>query len=166
MSFLPVERIVHGATNSPTSALHTQLLREIEFAKKRWNLTCAIRLPHLLRAPGDVDMFQLEEWTPNFVSTRRVVAPPIVLDGRAPAGDLDGRIVLIRAADPGYDWIFGHPIAGLVTQYGGIASHMAIRAAEVGLPAALGGGDHIFERVRGARLIELDSVSRKVRPIE
>jgi hypothetical protein len=162
ISFLPIERIEHGATDSPNSAARMQFRREIEFAKKRWNLTCAIRIPHLVRSPEDVDAFQLEEWTPNFVSTRRVVAPPVFLNDPAVAGGLDGHIVLIRAADPGYDWIFGHAIAGLVTQFGGVASHMAIRAAEFGLPAAIGCGEVIFEKLRLASLVELDCVNQRV----
>jgi hypothetical protein len=165
ISFLPIERIERGATDSLTGAVQMESRRHIEFFKKRWNLTCAIRLPHLVRSPQDVDAFQLEEWTPNFVSTRRVVAPPVRLQGGLPAEPLEGRIVLIEAADPGYDWMFGHRIAGLVTQYGGIASHMAIRAAEFGLPAAIGCGELIFGRLRGARLIELDCMNRKVNGI-
>ena len=165
MSFVPVERIARGATDSPTGAARAQLKREIEFARKRWQLTCAVRLPHLLASPDELDAFALEEWTPNFVSSRRVTAAPAVLDGRAAPGDLAGRIVLIRAADPGFDWIFGHPIAGLVTQHGGVASHMAIRAAEFGLPAAIGCGELIFERLRHARLIELDAMHRQIRAI-
>ena len=166
VSFLPIERIASGATDSPTGAAQTQLKREIEFAKKRWNLTCVIRLPHLVRRPGDVDGFQMEEWTPNFVSSQRVVAAPIVLDGPLPPTELNGRIVLIRAADPGYDWLFSHSIAGLVTQYGGVASHMAIRAAEFGLPAAIGCGELIYERLHDARLVELDCVAKRVNAIQ
>lgn len=166
LSFLPIERIVRWAVESPSGATRAHLRREMEFAKKRWNLTCALRLPHLVRSPDDVEAFQLEEWTPNFVSNRRVVAAPIVLDGRMPQGTLDGRIVLIRAADPGFDWIFGHAIAGLVTQYGGVASHMAIRAAEFGLPAAIGCGELLFERLRAARLIELDGITRTIKVVQ
>ena len=165
MSFLPLERIISAATDSPSGATTTQLRREIEFAKKRWNLTSAIRLPHLVRTPEDVDAFQLEAWSPNFVSRQRIVAPPVVLDGSVATGRLAGKIVLVRAADPGYDWIFGHAIAGLVTQFGGVASHMAIRAAEFGLPAAIGCGELIFERLMGAELIELDCGNRRVNTI-
>ena len=32
--------------------------------------------------------------------------------------DFFGKIVLIPQADPGYDWLFGHKIAGLITKYG------------------------------------------------
>lgn len=165
MSYVPIELLARCATNSASAALKMEFRRSIEFHRKRWNLTCAIRLPHLLRSVGDVDAFQLAEWTPNFVSNRRVVASPAVLEGGAAPDPLEGRIVLIRAADPGYDWIFGQPIAGLITQYGGVASHMAIRAAEFGLPAAIGCGEIIFERLRQARLIELDCASKRVRAV-
>jgi phosphohistidine swiveling domain-containing protein len=166
MSFLPVERILHGVTDSATAAMEAQLEREIGFAMKRWQLTCSIRLPHLVTSSKDVDSFHVEEWSPNFVSRQRVIAPPVILDDMSGTDGLDGKIVLVRAADPGYDWIFGHAIAGLVTQYGGVASHMAIRAAEFGLPAAIGCGELIFERLRHSRLLELDCANKRINPVQ
>ena len=56
---------------------------------------------------------------------------------------IDGCIVLIESADPGFDWIFSHAITGLVTKYGGANSHMAVRCAEFGLPAAIGCGERL-----------------------
>ena len=165
MSFLPVDLVVRGAKESANNAFGTELRRTIEFNKKRWNLTCAIRLPHLVCSKSDVFDFHMEEWTPNFISTQRVVAPTVVLEAGLPVESLEGRIVLIRAADPGYDWIFSHRIAGLITEFGGVASHMAIRAAEFGLPAAIGCGELVFDRLRSARLVELDCTSKKVRAV-
>jgi hypothetical protein len=165
MSFLPIDLVIRGAKDSANSAVRTEFRRTVEFNKKRWDLTCAARLPHLVRSKDEVAAFQLEEWTPNFISTSRVVAPLAFLDAGLPPESLDGRIVIIRAADPGYDWIFSHPIAGLITEFGGVASHMAIRAAEFGLPAAIGCGELIFERLCDARLVELDCASKKVRAI-
>ena len=162
MSFLPVDQVVRGALDSPSGAVRMEFRRSIEFNKKRWGLTAAIRLPHLVRSLDDLSAFRQESWTPNFVSSKRVVAPPAVLETGSPTASLKDRIVLIRAADPGFDWIFGHPIAGLVTEYGGVASHMAIRAAEFGLPAAIGCGELIFNRLLSARLIELDCTSKRV----
>lgn len=165
MSFVPIDLVLRGATESASPALAAELVRAANHHRKRWSLTSAIRLPHVVRGAADVAAFELEEWSPNFISTRCVVAAPVLLDGAAPAEPLDGKIVLIRAADPGYDWIFGHRIAGLVTQFGGVASHMSIRAAEFGLPAAIGCGELIFARLQGAPLIELDCASRKVRAL-
>lgn len=163
MSFLPIDLIARNGTDSATGAVRNEWQRSIEFCKKRWNLTVALRLPDLITSPSDIYVFQLAEWTPNFVSSKRVVASSVILDGAANPVSLEGRVVLIRGADPGFDWIFGHPIAGLVTQYGGVASHMAIRAAEFGLPAAIGCGEIIFESLRRARLVELDCINKKIR---
>ena len=68
---------------------------------------------------------------PNYVGSGRVSAKVERLSNQALADDsmdLEGKILLIPQADPGFDWIFGHNIAGLVTMYGGGNSHMAIRA--------------------------------------
>ena len=77
--------------------------------------------------------------------------------------EIGGAIVLIEYADPGFDWIFGQDIAGLVTKYGGANSHMAIRCAEFGLPAAIGCGGRLFERLSGASVIELNCAANIVK---
>ena len=76
--------------------------------------------------------------------------------------DLTGKIILIEKADPGFDWLFAHKIGGLITLYGGVASHMAIRCAELGLPAAIGCGSLVFKFVSGSKTIELDCSSRQI----
>ena len=68
--------------------------------------------------------------------------------------DLQGKIVLIPSADPGYDWIFSHGIGGFVTMYGGANSHMAIRAGELGIPAAVGVGEKQFQQYKNALYLE------------
>ena len=72
---------------------------------------------------------------------------------------------MIENADPGYDWIFSHNIAGLITMYGGAASHMAIRAGEFQLPAAIGCGESIFNQLRGYNSISLDCANKLIRKI-
>ena len=69
--------------------------------------------------------------------------------------DLAGKIVCIENADPGFDWIFTRGIACLVTRFGGANSHMAIRCAEYGLPAAIGVGERLYDMVSQARSIFL-----------
>ena len=77
-----------------------------------------------------------------------------------------GAIVLIENADPGFDWIFAYDIAGLVTKYGGANSHMAIRCAEFGIPAAIGCGEQIFDRLCSAGSIEINCTENHVRPAD
>lgn len=69
---------------------------------------------------------------------------------------------MIENADPGYDWIFAKNPSGLITKYGGVASHMAIRCAELGLPAAIGCGEIIFERLYHAKKVMLDCKNQQI----
>jgi phosphoenolpyruvate-protein kinase (PTS system EI component) len=77
-----------------------------------------------------------------------------------------GKIVLIPQADPGYDWLFGQHIAGLVTLFGGANSHMAIRAAEFGLPAAIGIGEQRYRSLAQARFVELSPPNGILRVVQ
>ena len=79
---------------------------------------------------------------------------------------LEGKIVYIENADPGFDWIFNHNIAGLITCFGGAASHMAIRAAEFALPSAIGCGDAIAKDVSKAKRIELNCRDKYIRVLQ
>ena len=69
---------------------------------------------------------------------------------------------MIPSADPGYDWLFAHKIAGLVTTYGGANSHMAIRCAELDLPAAIGVGEDLYNSLKSMRQIFLDCYNEKI----
>ena len=57
-------------------------------------------------------------------------------------------------------------IRGLITQYGGANSHMAIRAAEMGLPAAIGVGTALYESLAGMDAIELDCKNQTIRKLQ
>jgi phosphoenolpyruvate-protein kinase (PTS system EI component) len=89
-------------------------------------------------------------------------ASGFLLNGEVKIEYLRGKIVLIENADPGYEWIFGTDIKGLVTMFGGGNSHMAVRCSELNIPAAIGVGDELFRKAsRGANII-LDPVNRKL----
>jgi phosphohistidine swiveling domain-containing protein len=117
-----------------------------------------VKLPAVLARADDIDFVRIGASRPNFVTRKKVVAEVIVL---TPATDpsaveLAGKIVVIESADPGYDWIFTRSPAGLVTRYGGAASHMAIRCFEFELPGAIGCGEALFSKLCTARLALLD----------
>ena len=75
---------------------------------------------------------------------------------------LKNKIVLIENADPGFDFLFSHNIKGLITQYGGVNSHMAIRCMENNIPAAIGVGGKKFNFYKSCKKIELDCQSKKI----
>ena len=75
------------------------------------------------------------------------------------------QIVLIENADPGFDWLFTKNISGLITKYGGVASHMAIRCAEFNIPAAIGCGEQRYETLIDAKKIIIDASIELVNPV-
>ncbi|MCH8502342.1 MAG: hypothetical protein LAT77_10590 [Aliidiomarina sp.] len=129
-------------------------------------LAATCELPALLTDINDFYSFELSAGEPNFIGSMRIMAPCIHLQG-SEKGDVDvkGAVVLIPQADPGYDWLFGQGIAGLITMYGGANSHMAIRAAEFGLAAAIGIGEQLFKQLSQVKEIELDPVNNVMRAI-
>ena len=107
--------------------------------------------------------FQVSQ--PNFITGLKVTAEAINLDARHTVPSLAGKIILVENADPGYDWIFAQRIAGLVTKYGGANSHMAIRCAEFGIPAAIGCGEQRFEAFVQASRLSLDCSAGLITPL-
>lgn len=125
-----------------------------------------VSLPSLVLCEQDFMVVRHRTASPNFVTEQTVEADVAPLDRAAfDDNDITGKIVVLEKADPGYDWIFTKGIAGLVTKYGGAASHMAIRAAEFGIPAAIGCGEIIFGRVSNARRLVMDCKNRLIHPI-
>lgn len=132
--------------------------------REAYNVTQGICLPGHLVDADDLLCFEQHEAEPNFVS--QLAVEGVVLAGDVhPGAEVENRIVLIPSADPGYDWLLARSIRGLVTMYGGANSHMAVRAAELGLPAAIGVGELLYERLETARVIRLDCASRTVAPL-
>ncbi|WP_421866016.1 PEP/pyruvate-binding domain-containing protein [Motiliproteus sp.] len=130
------------------------------------NLSGMIEVPPLIRDPTDFRVFMYPSSQPNYVGTERIVAECADLNGQYDEeGSLAGKIALIPQADPGYDWLFGQNIAGLITMYGGANSHMAIRAAEFGLPAAIGVGETEYQRLSFSAVLELDTANRRIQVI-
>ena len=130
-------------------------------------LAAACELPSLITKKADLDVFIIGSDRPNFIGACSVTAECINLAkiSADESLELTGRIVLIPQADPGYDWLFGQGIAGLVTLYGGANSHMAIRAAEFGLPAVIGIGEQRYQELAQARMLELSPTNNTLRVI-
>lgn len=133
--------------------------RSIDQGRNLHNETMALALPPIIAQPSDVWAFEWPDTEPNYITTHVVTAPVVGSTDRAL---LAGAIVCIPSADPGYDWLFSYPIAGLITAWGGVNSHMAIRAGELGLPAIIGAGENLFRRLSAASRIHIDCAGRRV----
>ena len=127
----------------------------------------SICLPDQILSADDIACFEYRKVTPNYVTRKSVRAPVVSLSPTSNPGiDLDGKIVVIPNADPGFDWIFSRHIAGLVTKYGGTNSHMAVRMAEFQLPGVTGVGELLFEKLLKATVVELDCAGRHIRIVQ
>jgi hypothetical protein len=154
LAYLRIEDLLAGSATEDLRA-------KLPGARSDQDTVSKIRLPHLIETVDDVDVIRIPIGHPTFITSTSISAPcrPIEELGQ----DVDGHIVLIESADPGYDWIFSHSIAGLITKFGGANSHMGIRCAEFGIPAAIGCGDRIFQRACESGYADLDCGARVIR---
>lgn len=157
MSYVNIQQILGCYASACDMEL---VLREAIHAGQRQDeIVTSLTLPPLLWEQNQVYTFTLPDGTPNFITQNSCAGEVVVLPSQA---NIQGKIVLIRGADPGYDWIFSHNIAGFITAYGGANSHMAIRAAEFGLPAVIGIGEKQFAHLSQAQQVHIDCRNRTV----
>ena len=139
-----------------------KLLRQhIKSMKYEFESNQHIIIPALVKNIDDLLSFHMPTNKPNFVTNSSVSGEIIKLDSNQKEFDIYKKIVLIESADPGYDWIFTHNIIGLITKYGGAASHMTIRCAEFNLPAAIGCGE-LFDTISNSDKIIIDCSNQTI----
>jgi phosphohistidine swiveling domain-containing protein len=151
-------RALHSTCGNAEEALRASIIE----GRKRHDITRSIALPALIASPDDVWNVETMTVEPNFITQRSVRAPVITHDRR---DALKGAIVMIPSADPGFDWLFSHGIGGLITAYGGVNSHMAIRAGELQIPAVIGAGEALFAKWSAAAFLHLDCANKHVEVI-
>ena len=157
LSFCDISQIkeLHLTAIDPSNCLQ----HSIQKGKSDFDETLSVSLPPLITAPDDVWAFELPSTVPNFITLKQITAPVADHTDRK---NLAGALVCIPSADPGFDWLFTFPIAGLITAWGGANSHMAIRAGELGLPAVLGVGEALYRLYSSAKSLHLDCAGRRV----
>ncbi len=121
-------------------------------------------MPSLVYDQKDFHLVQSYFTRPNYITTSVIKADLIDLEKLVlkKFDEVSGKIVLLENADPGYDWIFAKNIKGLITRFGGVASHMAIRCAEFGIPAAIGCGEVIYKDMKDMQIVELDCKNKLI----
>ena len=130
--------------------------------EKKYLASKSLRLPQVIYDLAGVKIVPFQVNTPNFISRKKVQSKKIFLNTRNYNLKLKDKIVMIENADPGFDWIFSQKISGLITKYGGVNSHMAIRCAELGIPAAIGCGEQKFEKLKNLKIICLDCATSNI----
>jgi len=154
-----VIKTLYETTTEPS----TELRRSIESGRELYELNQQVCLPPLIVDPSNIKSFELAASDPNFVTRKKILGE--VWRYGLEDGSIDGKIVFLPNADPGFDWIFTRQIAGFVTQYGGVNSHMAIRSNELGVPAVIGAGEQLYARWSKATKLEIDCNNKLVREL-
>lgn len=157
LSFTTLIDLASGAENVAVGVID-----RLDANKKRWALTQNVRTPVIICAADDLAAHEVQICNPNYITRASAEADVVVLAAQREAPSLEGRIVLIESADPGFDWIFTRRIAGFITAYGGENSHMSIRAREFGIPAAIGVGEAKFRTLSLANRLNLDCAERRI----
>jgi len=168
-AFIPIEQLLRGNQELGSNAFVSQCKRLIDEQKFVYQQQSQILVPDIITDASSLDVIEMIKHSPNFTSEKRLLAEVICLDDNNNdymETNIAGKIVLIEQADPGYDWLFARGIAGLITKYGGVASHMAVRCAEFGIPAAIGCGELLYQRLKQAKTIELNCQEKRVLPAE
>ena len=158
ISYLDIRDILEWDTCALLQSPAAYFKKCVEKGRALHALGRGLKLGYLIRSSRDVYIVPQHRSTPNFVGQGDKEAPVCYLHANTSCSvEVQGKIVCIENADPGFDWIFTRNIAGLVTMYGGTNSHMAIRCAEYGLPAAIGVGEQLFTRIISAERCRLNT---------
>ena len=116
-----------------------------------------VLMPDLITSNEDFYFYEEMSKNGNYIGQGTVIGDVLLIDNEANRpNNLENKIVVIPAADPGWDWIFNYKIKSLVTKYGGPNSHMAIRCAEHNIPAILGVGENNFTVISNSKSLEID----------
>ena len=137
-------------------------IENIRNNKKQYNCAIQIKLPSIIVSPESVYGFYLLNEEPNFITQEKTADTIILTDKNL---DCEKKIVFIQSADPGYDFLFSKNIGGLITQFGGVNSHMAIRCAELGIPALIGVGESNYKEWSKYSRMTIDCLNKQIMKI-
>ncbi len=161
LGFLDIKNILNFYSKLEARKLKTALQEEIINNKKEFEILNMIKLPDVIKSKNDIMSFEETFSKINFVTSRTTIGEltEIKLNRK---NNFNNKIILIKNADPGYDFIFNYKIKGLITMYGGSNSHMAIRCLELDIPAAIGIGNLKYQSILNSKKVLLDCNKREL----
>jgi hypothetical protein len=165
MSHVDVAALLTARSASTPVERKRILAQDALSGSQMYEITKLAKCPLLMGRADEIYSFELNPGTPTYI-TQKKVAARTVSSKWLTKEHCRGHIVLLESADPGYDWIFSHGIAGLITMFGGPNSHMAIRTAELGIAAVIGSGEQRYRQWSKARMIEIDAMHKKVNVLQ
>ena len=146
--------------------LKNKWTEKIKINKEKFWKNEFVELPPIIFSKDEFSVIPHYVARPNYITKKKALSDVLNIDEIKKSSDINSKIILIDNADPGYDWIFSKNPSGLITKYGGVASHMAIRCSELELPAAIGCGEILFNKLRTSSKINLDCKNEDITVIK
>lgn len=165
LSYVDVRVILNLYNNFMYERVKDNIKVNISKNKRNYILNQSIKLPNVIQSEKDVFLFHEKNSAATFVGKKNVFGKTAFINEKNLSLELSGKIILIKSADPGYDFIFSKKILGLITAYGGPNSHMFIRCNEIGIPAAIGIGDKNFDKLIKSNKIFLNCLEKDIQII-
>ncbi len=152
LSNLKIDSFVNNKKNEKKKNLkEMSKINKINFENNK-----IVKLPLIIQDISRTRVIPYQVSSPNFITHKKAKGQIVLNPSIKKHKSLNNKIIIIENADPGYDWIFGYQISGLVTKYGGINSHMSIRCSELSIPAVIGCGEQIFNDLINKKEIQID----------
>ncbi len=161
LSYLKINEILDLHFNLSYDSPIKELKKNINFNKQEYLKNKAIFLPDVITSEQDLYLINVEESKVNFISNKNIISNLKEFKKTKDKEDLN-YVICIENADPGYDFLFSKNIKGLITKYGGQNSHMAIRCAELNLPALIGVGENLYNQILNSKTIKIDCELKKI----
>jgi phosphohistidine swiveling domain-containing protein len=161
LSYLSINNLLELYFNLSNTSPIKKIKNDISANKKEYASNKNISLPDVITEAKDLFVQIRNDPKINFISNKSIVSKIYEYNKINLKGDISG-VICIENADPGYDFLFSKNIKGLVTKYGGQNSHMAIRCAELNLPALIGVGEQIYNKITNNRFIKIDCNLKKI----
>ncbi len=162
LCFIDIKLLKNFYNNLTLREVKKTLKENIRNNKNNYVFNKHLSLPNNLIKESDIYSIFETDQKPTFVTNQKVSAEIFILSNININKKLDGKIICMEKADPGFDFIFTKKIKGLITEYGGPNSHMCIRCSELDIPAAVGVGKGLFEKIKQSKNVFLDCSNQNI----
>ena len=161
LAYIKIEKILNMYFNLSNYGTINNLKKHIAENKKEYSSNKNISLPDVIKSSKDL-YIQIKNFDKiNYISNKIITSKVINYNRNDIKIYYDG-IVCVENADPGFDFLFNKNIKGLITKYGGLNSHMAIRCSELNLPALIGVGEKNYNDITKHKLIKINCIEKKI----
>lgn len=156
LEYLSIKNLINFYSNLNSKKLKALLVDEINKNKKEEKIMNLLNMPDFLSEVKDLYIQKDNAKVANYITENIVVGKILEIKNIKDYSKLDNKIVLLKNADPGYDFIFSRKLKGLITCYGGANSHMSIRCLELDIPAIIGVGSKVYNEISNLNSIEIN----------